>query len=369
MLKNLKVENYRGIKSTELKDFSKINLFTGFNGSGKSSILEAIFLNSGGGNPRLVVSMYSFRNESTMTLGAQRVFKNLFLNLDVSKHLSISADVYPIAKSKAKNTRNDKRFLEIEPIFELQTKSARVGKQQRKLAGLQFNFIYKGKTHKTSLGWNIRAKSSKKSSKFEATDVPGLYFNAEDTGPLLDGAFVSPYYRDPWEHVHEQITELVRTKNEYELLDVMNLLDNRVRRILPLIEDGMPVIYIDLGGDKLIPLALMGSGFVHTTLMALGAYASRNGILVIDEIETGLHFSVLPKVFEFLLSVCSKYNIQIFLATHSDEVIKCLAKTAEQKDFTDLSLMKLMNRDGEVSGTKFTLDEIESAKEINAELR
>lgn len=368
MLRNIKVKNFRGVKAATIDGFAHINVLTGMNGSGKTSLLEAVFLNAGGGNPRLAISMYNFRNESALSFGAQRLFKNLFLNLNVSEGITISADIDTSARASKKMP--EKRFLEIEPIFEIATKSTRSSPIKSKLTGLGFRFIHKDVTYRTSLGWNLHPKVSKnkKNQSAQATDIQGLYINAEKPGPLIPGTFVSPYFRDLWEHVHEQITELVREKREDDLIKVMKLIDPRVDRLLPLMEDGLPIVYIDLGGEQ-IPLPLMGSGFVHLTFVALGAYGARDGILVVDEVETGLHFSVLPKLFEFLIRVSQEYNIQVFLATHSMEVIRSFAETARARDFRSISLFNLAKRDGLVSSTKFTLSEIESAEKINAELR
>ena len=43
MLQNIINENFRGIEKLEIKNFKRVNLFTGKNNSGKTSVLEAIF--------------------------------------------------------------------------------------------------------------------------------------------------------------------------------------------------------------------------------------------------------------------------------------------------------------------------------------
>ena len=44
MLKNIKISNYRGIKNIQMNDFSNVNIFVGKANTGKTSILEAIFI-------------------------------------------------------------------------------------------------------------------------------------------------------------------------------------------------------------------------------------------------------------------------------------------------------------------------------------
>ena len=53
ILQRLTIKNFRGFDSLEIDGFSKINLFVGKNNSGKTSVLESIFLVIGMSNPML----------------------------------------------------------------------------------------------------------------------------------------------------------------------------------------------------------------------------------------------------------------------------------------------------------------------------
>ena len=55
--KNLEIKNFRGIDRLVMDDFSRVNVFLGQNGSGKSSILEAILMLTGMSNPGLPQSI------------------------------------------------------------------------------------------------------------------------------------------------------------------------------------------------------------------------------------------------------------------------------------------------------------------------
>ena len=53
MLESLRVKNYRVFKDLKIDGLHRINLIAGKNNSGKTSLLEAMFLLSGGGNPQM----------------------------------------------------------------------------------------------------------------------------------------------------------------------------------------------------------------------------------------------------------------------------------------------------------------------------
>ena len=53
MIKTLRIQNFRCFQDLSVKDLSPITLFGGRNNSGKSAILEAVFLNFGYRNPNI----------------------------------------------------------------------------------------------------------------------------------------------------------------------------------------------------------------------------------------------------------------------------------------------------------------------------
>jgi AAA15 family ATPase/GTPase len=48
--------------------------------------------------------------------------------------------------------------------------------------------------------------------------------------------------------------------------------------------------------------------------------------LLIDEIENGLHWSILPKVWRFLVETARVLDVQVFATTHSKDCIEALAE-------------------------------------------
>ena len=66
----LKIENFRGIKSLEIDDLARVNLFVGRNNCGKTSVLEAASLLTGMSDPTLILGIENLRglnpNESSI---------------------------------------------------------------------------------------------------------------------------------------------------------------------------------------------------------------------------------------------------------------------------------------------------------------
>lgn len=86
MIDQLIIENFRGINHIEVNDLRRINIFVGENNSGKTSVLEAIFLNIGAVNPELAPRINAFRDHNKVD---DSFFRSFFYNFDINNPIKI----------------------------------------------------------------------------------------------------------------------------------------------------------------------------------------------------------------------------------------------------------------------------------------
>lgn len=72
----------------------------------------------------------------------------------------------------------------------------------------------------------------------------------------------------------------------------------------------------------------------------LAAAEARGSLLLVDELEDGLHHSVLPDVWRALVATLRRSGGQMIVATHSDDCIAA-AVTAMAKRPDEFSLIRL----------------------------
>lgn len=126
-------------------------------------------------------------------------------------------------------------------------------------------------------------------------------------------------------------------------------------------------IFIDNGSD-LIPLSMYGTGLHRALLMLLAVIHSKNSVLYIDEIETGLHTEIMPEYFEGLFYLAKKYNVSLMIATHSDDIIKSFAKS--DIFVSSAVLNKVYMSNNKLNIKSFTGNEVKEARlEWRADLR
>jgi AAA15 family ATPase/GTPase len=100
MFKEIHIQNFRGIKDLKINDFKQVNLFVGANNSGKTSVLEALYISLNPNNADLLTvtnlqrGFYNSRIEKgTESIVVEKLFsdgfKYLFYKLLYKKQIEI----------------------------------------------------------------------------------------------------------------------------------------------------------------------------------------------------------------------------------------------------------------------------------------
>jgi energy-coupling factor transporter ATP-binding protein EcfA2 len=79
------------------------------------------------------------------------------------------------------------------------------------------------------------------------------------------------------------------------------------------------------GAQGPVPLGTLGEGVSRILTLALNLAVTQGGFLFLDEIENGLHWSVMPKLWRFLVETARALDVQVFATTHSKDCLEGLA--------------------------------------------
>ncbi len=88
--------------------------------------------------------------------------------------------------------------------------------------------------------------------------------------------------------------------------------------------------------ERWFPMENLGDAAQKALNYVLNIYALADNnqaaekVLIIDEIENGLHYTVQESFWEQLFNLAKQFNIQIFAATHSLEMIKAYLNTIKK---------------------------------------
>lgn len=120
-------------------------------------------------------------------------------------------------------------------------------------------------------------------------------------------------------------TKVVLTPGEARTVEALRLVEPAIDRIA-ISEGGGTIAQVLLrGADGPVPLGTLGEGVSRILTLALHLVVTEGGYLLIDEIENGLHWSVMPKVWRFLIETALARDVQVFATTHSKDWLEGLA--------------------------------------------
>ena len=83
--------------------------------------------------------------------------------------------------------------------------------------------------------------------------------------------------------------------------------------------------------DEPVTLKSLGDGVSRLFGIALALVSAKDGVLLIDEVENGLHYSVQSQLWQFLINAAEKFNVQVFATTHSTDTIRAFQWAAKSE--------------------------------------
>jgi AAA domain, putative AbiEii toxin, Type IV TA system len=158
-------------------------------------------------------------------------------------------------------------------------------------------------------------------------------------------------------------------KREAEAVDALKRHFDFIRDVTPETSPiGVPMVYADLPAvPRKIPLSLVSAGVYRLFTFILAVTTFKDGVVLIDEIESGIHFKQYPTVWKTLYDLAVHHNTQLFVTTHSDECLQGVSSVMKDHE-DDFLLMRISNEMGnsivhEVDG-KFFEASLEGADEL-----
>ena len=154
--------------------------------------------------------------------------------------------------------------------------------------------------------------------------IPARLGRRRNNPPRLDSETLTPYsYQINRNQVRSQ-SKRIFEQDSPSVLELLRDFDADVDGIdLASFRGDRPAIYIKHRKLGVAPLSVFGDAMRRTVLLAATLPSLRDGgVLLIDEVEAGIHFSALGRVFAWLLKAARTLQVQVFVTTHSLTAIK-----------------------------------------------
>jgi AAA15 family ATPase/GTPase len=367
MLKSIKIKNFKNIHDLEIPILSRVNLITGKNSTGKTSLLEAVGLWASNMDFELIYNLIEKRGELFSK-------DNIKRNIDDFKSLRSLFHDRGVRFDGQKNIYigTEKDYIELGFVNYLEEniehisedgKVSIVGKVKRKMEkNDSFNEF--------PLGLEVTINNQENILPIEETrDFRRL-------GQLIQRKnyqFIRPSFQENELNgiLWDKIT--LSEKEDY-VIEALKIIEEDLEKIAFIKgessrEERRVTAKIKNSAER-VPLKSMGDGINRVLSIALGLVNSDNGYLLIDEFENGLHYSVQEKLWEIIFDLSQKLNVQVFATTHSDDCIAAFSAVTNSKKYKNLGqLIRLEKIKNDIQIVDFQSEDLRIANENDIDLR
>lgn len=279
MIDSFEVSNFKLFEHLKLEGLGRVNLIVGANNTGKTALLEALYLDGRRDFAAAVIDIMRQRKQS----GEPKV--ETFLKSWFGDNLW---------KAKLGGSQ-----LEIHQRF------------GREVLERTLNFALS----KFDTDRNL-AELNKERLPFQ--------MDFEDCLAIWQGGLDEELRDFYWDH-------FVLRGDDERMFELLRVLHPKLLRV-GLVGDGLKFrqAYYRNGDGNQYPMARLGEGMNRLLGLAFGMTFARGHRLLLDEIETGLHHKSLDEVWKWIFKAASDLDVQVFATTHSQDVTKSFARAANQ---------------------------------------
>ena len=268
-IKNIEIKNFKLFKDFKAEGFGRVNLIGGKNNVGKTAFMEAVFINGISDNiEHLIFSLYE-----------------IFF---IRNYLEYVTEDTPTVSKVLDNIKN-----------------------------------YSSISNIRSVEFKAELKNIKKSYRFfnERKEKGEFSEDPEDYDDVSNIQFI-----DNYGYTNYQLNKVytsVQLKNKEEFLNnYIKQFDSDIKFFKIINEKPK----CQVKNKEYMDLSEFGDGLKDYISIICSLYACENSYLFIDEIDNGIHYTQLDKLWEIILTISKEQNVQVFATTHSKECIESFNK-------------------------------------------
>ncbi|MBR3529677.1 MAG: AAA family ATPase [Bacteroidales bacterium] len=308
--KSIDIRNFRSVDHLKMDDLSRINVLVGQNNSGKSTVLEAIALSLGLSNPDMPQAINAIRARKPFSnfIDIKYFFNNL--NVSVSPEITMS------------QTDGTIRHLSLGLNYVFDELADPKDEPIRQTGAVVY-------VNTLEMNFDLTVGTSKQRYKsWLRVNPAGAIVNrkiADGYMEQLRGWMISADFMS--NNTVNDLTDLFKRNQKSVVLSLLRLFDSKINSIEILNDD----VYIGFDGlSEMLPSRMTGDGLRRYLCIVASAANSMTNIIMLDEIDNGLHYSAYKKLWEALFTLAVSTNKQIFVTTHSKETLLKLNEMLEE---------------------------------------
>jgi AAA15 family ATPase/GTPase len=310
-LTDIKIKQFKCFTDFTASGFKRVNLISGKNNIGKTAFMEACFINVHSKNIDNLIT-------ALIIVKARREKPNL-VNIEINSDVFLEATNFYQSTSNLNNVKFKIREGDAKRDYLFSIREETVAISEKNLTILMR--IVKNILYIDSFGWS-------------------------------DSRLSSAYQK------------IQKADKEEELNLFIQEFDNSIEKIKVFGEKPQCKVK-----DEYRDISEFGDGLKHYISIICALYACENGYLFIDEIDNGIHYTQLDRLWEIILTTSAKTNCQVFATTHSKEMLESFARVSKQLNEQDISFTTLIKNDKQeikalTRDYEMILDSLDDGREV-----
>ncbi|MCB0575658.1 MAG: AAA family ATPase [Saprospiraceae bacterium] len=316
MLTSIQIRNFRLFNILNIGGLGRVNLIAGMNNSGKTALLEALRIWAADGDNTVINATLKERGEFTPSWIES--YESLF---------------HPNAKNNA----------------------------------LVINNLH----IKRHVGSNKEIDNYFVFPTLKVENSPKKVLNPNDSPDFpREGCIFIPFALLPFP-LEQLWKKISLTPDEDKVIEVVKQAESRIMDI-DVRFDGVRVRLT--GYSTPVSMGRLGDGIMQTLKIAIGLVSARNTakrLLLIDEIESGLHHSVQTLVWEKIFHYAAEWDVQVFATTHSRDAVRTFAEVAGRPENKEQGCYFRLERDdnGRIKAVVYDMQQLATSMEYDLETR
>ena len=380
MLNSLEIKNFRSLENFQVKKLGRVNLIVGKNNSGKSSVLEALRIYAGNANKALLEKIAQGHDEKCYLddPGQEGGVNTLpYEDLFTGRKFPIGESPFVIGEID-----NEESLLKVNHVYLIDKEYSNTDENgQTATITRQVSVTQLPKEgYVQVVGDGLLVFRKGNAVLIDFNKIHSSFTRFVQDGSLIPSRFI------PTQLI--AMDDLAKEWDAIALTEAEDTVKEAMRIILPEFESLIFVSDVSYAGKGMrriakvkmkglsypVPLNSLGDGMVRILQLVLNIFPAKGGFLLIDEFENGLHYSVQEKVWQLVIELAEKLDIQVFATTHSWDCIESFSKVAFDNRATEGVLFRVgqsvrTSDKGRVIATVFDEQQLYNITQADVEVR
>jgi len=358
MITDVLIKNFKCFRNLIVPELGRITLIGGRNNVGKTALLEALFLFLDMPNPVTVLNQYSRRGIKKITLTTEAIWGPIFCGYAKDGKILVSLTIN--GNPEQVTIRFNREFVP-PPSMTIQTEEPQISTDDD-LTILAVEIEYTTKSGEKIILYHFCDPNNESRPTVVSKSKPSKI-------PLQLASFLSSKEHNQPSEITKQFSNLAQQDRENEAVEFLRIIEPRLESLKIITKGPNPLVHGKLKDlTDTLPINFMGEGMEKLLALIVAITHSPNRIVIVDEIENGLHYSALPTIWKAIGKALLKYDCQLITTTHSYECLQAAHEGLSEMP-EDFRYIRLHRKEDEISAKLSNYDMIGTAIKTNLEVR